>query len=473
MPLSRRRFLRTAAATSAAFAGLPALSARTRDDQAQAYLSQVEGYGPLHRDPAGLFDLPQDFSYRVLSEMGQEMDDGLLTPGDFDGMACFQGADGLITLLRNHELHPDEVEKSAFGPNAERLDRIDRSRIWDWAAPGAPHLGGVTHLLVDPVTLEVRSHYLSLAGTSTNCAGGPTPWGSWISCEETTRRAGDYAGKDHGFCFEVPAGATGLVEPVAIRAMGRFRHEAVAVDPRNSIVYLTEDLSGRPALFYRYLPDAPGELVRGGRLQALAIRGRPSADTRNRDGGPDPIPVGEWLETEWIDLDHVEAPDDDLADRGFAAGAAWFTRGEGLWWGDGECYFACTDGGPQRLGQIWRYQPSPNEGGPDEMAAPGRVQLFVQSDDARVMEKCDNLCIAPWGDIIVVEDGDGDQFIRGVTPQGQVYTIGRNAASDASGEKSEITGPCFSPDGSTLFFNVQKDPGRTFAVRGPWASRSA
>lgn len=127
---------------------------------------------------------------------------------------------------------------------------------------------------------------------------------------------------------------------------------------------------------------------------------------------------------------------------------------------------------PRHLGQIFRYQPSPFEGTAREAEQPGRLQLFVQSDDARVMEKCDNVCVAPWGDLIVVEDGDEDQYIRGVTPEGRVYTIGRNADADAFGEKSEICGPCFSPDGSTLFFNVQRNPGRTFAVRGPWPGRS-
>ena len=266
------------------------------------------------------------------------------------------------------------------------------------------------------------------------------------------------------------ADADGLVDPVPLRGLGRFRHEAAAVDPATGIVYQTED--DEPGLFYRFIPDHPGELWRGGRLQALAIRGRPGADLRNWPESANPVGVGSRLEVHWVDLEDIHNPDGDLAARGIAAGAARFTRGEGLWFGQDDLYFCCTDGGPVRLGQIWRYRPSRFEGYAQERSEAGILELFVESTDARRLDKCDNITIAPWGDLIVVEDGEDDQFIRGVTAQGHIYTIGRNAQSDADGEYSEITGPCFSPDGTTLFFNVQKAPGRTFAVRGPWPQRS-
>ncbi len=470
MSLSRRGFLRRAAATTSAFTGLAALSGCARAENPEPPLSEVEGYGPLGRDPRDLFDLPEGFTYEIMSATGDRMDDGLIVPGQHDGMAAFEGPDGLITLVRNHELKPDEVDKSAFGANAERLSRLDASRLFDTAADGRPHLGGTTTLHVNPQTLQVERQFLSLAGTCDNCAGGPTPWGAWISCEETTMQAGEEALRDHGWAFEVDAAAPGLVEPVPLRGLGRFEHEAAAVDPATGIVYQTED--DFPGLFTRFIPDHPGQLWRGGRLQALAVVGRPALDTTNWPDAPETIAVGETLAVEWVDLDEIDNPNNDLAVRGIAAGAASFTRGEGAWFGHGEVYFCCTDGGPAKIGQIWRYRPSRFEGYAQERSEPGELTLFVETDDSRLLEKCDNITVAPWGDLIVVEDGDREQYIRGVTPEGRLYTIGRNAAVTADGEKSEITGPCFSPDGTILFFNVQSGPGRTFAVRGPWARRS-
>lgn len=469
MTLSRRSFLHRAAATSTAFTGLASLAA-CAPRGVDGYLNQAAGYGPLQRDRRGLIDLPRGFDYQILSETGDRMSDGLIVPGDPDGMAAFTDASGKIRLVRNHELMPDEPEKSAFGTRAERLSRIDETRIYDRAGDGLPYPGGTTTLVLDPESLRIEAQFLSLAGTANNCAGGPTPWNSWISCEETLVRRGEDAGVDHGYAFEVPAGANGLVEPQPLRGLGRFRHEAAAVDPVTGIVYQTED--DEPALFYRFIPDYPGELWRGGRLQALAIEGRPGADLRNWEESPSPVPAGRQLDVRWIDLEDIDNPQDDLAARAIAAGAARFTRGEGMWFGDRELYFCCTDGGPARIGQIWRYRPSRFEGYAQERSESGVLELFVETTDARRLEKCDNITIAPWGDLIVVEDGDADQFIRGVTPQGQIYTIGRNAQSDSDGEYSEITGPCFSPDGTTLFFNVQQAPGRTFAVRGPWPRRS-
>ncbi len=469
MPISRRAFLQRAAATSTAFAGLPFVAGCARAEQEAGWVNQVEGYGALLRDPRGLFDLPEGFSYVAMSETGDVMDDGLLVPGAHDGMAAFPGEDASeVVLIRNHELRASSTSRSPFGPNKERLGRIDASRLYGMTPDGDPQLGGTTTLVLDAQTLEIRRQFLSLGGTVRNCAGGPTPWGSWITCEETTLQAGTDAIEDHGWSFEVPSSARALVDAVPLRGLGRFNHEAAAVDPATGVVYQTEDAF--PGLLYRFLPDHPGELHRGGRLQALAIRGMPGADTSNHDEAA--FAIGQRLEVEWIDLDAIHNPDNDLAERAVAAGAANFTRGEGAWFGQGELFFCCTNGGPARIGQIWRYRPSRFEGYAQETGEPGVLELFVETTDERVLEKCDNITVAPWGDLVVVEDGDAEQFIRGVTPEGRVYTIGRNAATEADGGYSEITGPCFSPDGTTLFFNVQNGPGRTFAVRGPWARRS-
>ena len=129
--------------------------------------------------------------------------------------------------------------------------------------------------------------------------------------------------------------------------------EAIAIDPRTGIVYETEDYDA--GLFYRFLPDQPGALARGGRLQALVLSDRAAGDTRNWSDA-DRIADAEALPVHWVDLEDVTAPDGDLAQRGHAAGAALFARGEGMAWAAegeaGSVYFACTSGGPARCGQI-------------------------------------------------------------------------------------------------------------------------
>lgn len=469
MSISRRLFLRQSAAISTAFAALPVLANCSPSPTAE-YINQVVGFGPLKRDRNGLFDLPDGFDYVTFSDAGETMDDGLLVPGLHDGMACFEGPDNLLTLVRNHELQPSDLDLSPFGANVERINRIDQTKLYDFTSDGAPHLGGTTTLHIDPETRQVVRQFLSLAGTERNCAGGATPWGSWITCEETLSRAGEGGRLDHGWAFEVDAKATGLVDPVPLRSMGRFSREAVAIDPNTSIVYQTED--NRPSLITRFIPDHPGELWRTGRVQALAIRGRPGVNTWNWPDGEEVIEIGVPMAVDWIEVTGTDNPDNDIADRAVARGAANFTRGEGMWFGENEVFFCCTDGGPAKIGQIWRYRPSRFEGYAQEREAAGELTLLFETTDARLLEKCDNITVAPWGDLIVVEDGPEEQYIRGVTPQGNIYTLGKNASRDSSGSYSEITGPCFSPDGSLLFFNVQNGPGRTFAVRGPWAQRS-
>lgn len=459
MSASRRQFLRQATALAAAapaFAGLSACAvdgADTSDTMA----------GALVPDPEGWLDLPPGFTYTRFSPTGARMSDGLLTPGDHDGMAAFpvEGDPDRCLLVRNHELSPDQFDMSAFADGGTLAANL----VYDTDGQGRPHAGGTTTLLYNLRTRSLERAHLSLAGTERNCAGGPTPWGSWLTCEETLTRAGRTAERDHGYVFEVPATATRAVTPVALTAMGRFNHEACAVDPRTGIVYQTED--DGEGLFYRFLPDRPGDLAKGGRLQALALAQAPGADTRNW-GDADTIPVGEALDVRWVDLDAIDNPDNDLAQRGFASGAARFARGEGMAWAidraGASVYFACTSGGPARAGQIWRYQPSPQEGTPGEAQSPGRLVLHYESPNRAAVDMCDNIVAAPWGHLILCEDGKADEFVKGLTPDGRLYPIARNAHPD----KSEFAGACFAPDGETLFVNVQS-PGATYAIRGPWA----
>ncbi|MBT8486676.1 MAG: DUF839 domain-containing protein [Phycisphaerales bacterium] len=415
--------------------------------------------GPLRPDPARMLELPDGFAYRVISCEGDPMDDGLLVPGLADGMAAFPGPDGTVRLVRNHEIESHTPRYGAFGTHYERLDRVDQTRLFDAGFGRTPALGGTTTIEYDLRTRRVRRQFLSLGGTVRNCAGGPTPWGSWITCEETQQHAGPMWEHDHGYNFEVPADANELVEAVPLRAMGRFYREAVAVDPATSIVYQTQDLDD--GLIYRFLPDVPQQLARGGRLQTLGIRDRPVCDTRNWSGGTDSIRVGSPLETVWIDVDGVDNPHDDLRHRGAAAGGAVFARAEGMWFAGGVVYFACTNGGPDRTGQIWRYRPSPREGRGDEQDTPGRLELFVESRNEDLLRNADNLTIAPWGDLIVCEDGAGHDRIVGITPEGTMYVIARNAMG-----ADEFAGPSFAPDGSTLFVNIQQS-GLTVAIDLP------
>ena len=463
MTISRRHFLGSAAAISLGFAGLGC----TRYDTLATSIEPELGFGPLLDDPDGIIALPEGFSYRIVSRGGERMSDGFFVPTRHDGMGTFPGPDGMTLLVRNHELTLGaDPEDGAFGADLSELDRLDRSLLYDAGASGVPALGGTTTLLYDTVNQRLVSHHLSLAGTLVNCAGGTTPWGSWVTCEEIVSSASRGRAKEHGYNFEVRAGLDGLpVRAEPLKAMGRFKHEAIAVDPRSGVVYETEDLVD--GLLYRFLPDVPGELARGGRLQALAVRDMPSLDTRNFGGRT--IQPGQPLSVYWIDMDDVESPDDDLRYRGFDAGAARFARGEGIFYGErdgvAEVYIACTNGGEAEKGQIWRYRPSPAEGTQGEVAQPATLELFVEPNDGTIIENADNLTVAPWGDLIVCEDGTGDDYLVGITPEGEIYKLAHNVNGNG-----EFAGACFSPDGSTLFVNMQLDAW-TLAITGPWATR--
>ena len=458
--LSRRSFFGAAAGISLGLAGLK------RSYGLDGLLpAPVLGFGPLVGDPEGLLALPEGFGYTIISRAGERMNDGFYVPSRHDGMATFPGPDGSTLLVRNHEMNwSARGQWGPFGRDNELLGRLDPRAVYDIGARGRPALGGTTTLLFDTREQRLVGHRLSLAGTLVNCAGGPTPWGSWISCEETVQNVGGDRREDHGYNFEVPATWDGgVVTPVPFKAMGRFEHEAVAVHPASGIVYQTED--HREGLIYRFIPDRPGDLAAGGRLQALRMLNQPSMDTRNwrerivRPGSP--------LAVDWIDMSDVESPDDDLRLRGFEAGAARFARGEGMWWTNNAVYFACTNGGPRRRGQIWRYVPSLYEGTWRETEQPGTLELFIEPDVGSFVANADNLTAAPWGDLIVCEDASGADYLFGVTPAGETYKLGYNQAGNG-----EFAGSCFSPDGTTLFVNMQVQ-GLTVAITGPWERRAS
>ncbi len=459
MSISRKHFLKQAGALTLGFSGLQIISGCAPSERKSKNLI-TDPFGALQSDPNGLFDLPEGFNYKIISNFGDQMDDGLFVPHRPDGMATFPGPDGLTILIRNHEVNPAKGgAESAFGEDFALTDKLSPDEFYDLGQDNNPGQGGTTTIVYDTENQQIVREFLSLAGTLRNCAGGPTPWNSWLTCEEIVTKPDDVYAKRHGYVFEVPATAEiGRAQPIPIKDMGRFNHEAVAVDPNSDVIYLTEDDS--EGLLYRFIPNTPGKLLDGGKLQALAIKERPSLDTRNWESQA--VETGENLQTEWIDVKDVDSPDDDLRYRGFNNGAARFARGEGMWYGNDAIYFACTNGGPEELGQIWKYTPSPDEATPDEENNPGTLELFVESLDSTIIENADNLTVAPWGDLIVCEDTDEKQDLNGITPEGKVYKLGRNAKSN-----SELAGAVFSPDGSTLFMNIQHS-GITLAINGPW-----
>ena len=280
----------------------------------------VAGLLILEADPNQIVDLSDGFSYTVVSRKDTPMSDGLRVPGAHDGMAAFDGKSGRIVLVCNHELYTAETSWGPFGDGYVGLPESFKARLYDRGDDETPEQGGTTTTIYNPVTQETERQFLSLGGTEYNCAGAKTPWGSWLSCEESFAGPGLFRsggveymrGLGHGYVFEVPSLATELVKAVPLKGLGRFEHEAAAVHESTGIVYLTEDQWD--SLFYRFIPDQPGQLQKGGRLQALAIIGQPSKKTHNWDARD--VGVNERLITHWIDLEDVDSDTDDLRKRG-------------------------------------------------------------------------------------------------------------------------------------------------------------
>ena len=441
MLLNRRNFI---GATGAAFSGLVLNGCTGRSAPLTSAPSSFADYGPLVPDPAGMLDLPRGFSYRLLSSLGNAMTDGCTVPDKADGMGCFSLGNDEIVLIRNHELVPAD---DAGGVLAKGFGTRD----------GAIVPGGTTSIVLDATTLEVKREFRSLAGTIRNCSGGITPWGSWLSCEEAPtgpgQRFGEGLAENHGWVFEVPANATGLIDAVPLKAMGRFNHEAACIDPRTGIVYLSEDRDD--SVLYRFVPTTPGRLGDGGLLQAMVVEGL--SDTRNWTSAE--MAVGSRHTVRWIDCDDVESPNDDLRSRAAAKGAAVVARGEGIHTGTDEIFVCSTNGGQRKLGQILRLVPGTG-GEPDQ------IELFFESQSKDQFNYGDNLTVGPNGHLIVCEDQYTevvDNHLRGITPDGRAYTLGRLRM------QTELAGGCFSPDGKWFFVNAYS-PTRTLAITGPWAA---
>ncbi|WP_455358331.1 alkaline phosphatase PhoX [Streptomyces sp. SYSU K21746] len=414
------------------------------------------GYGPLVPDPDGLLDLPRGFRYKVLSREGDPLrshpDEGRV-PSNHDGMAAFAGRRGRVHLVRNHENRPTArirvpaVKGLTYDPNG---------------------MGGCTAIALDSRN-NVLGERVAIAGTAVNCAGGPSPWGTWLTCEETEDKAGTNGyTKDHGFIFEVDPVDPHRTGAVPLTAMGRFQHEAIAVDPKSGIVYETEDAFQKPfGLFYRFLPEKPlggrGSLRAGGALEAMRVPGVPDLSAIQETGAS-------FGGVEWVPVPDPLAKQTPIRLQDFGPkGVTHAQKLEGCYWGGRSVYFVSSfarsreGSAADHFGQVWKYEP--------HRRRLTLVIAFGPSTDIQLPgESPDNICLAPSGGLMVCEDGDGAQHVYGLTRRGEVYAMARgaqNLGTPEAPEWGEFAGVAFSPDGGTMYVNCYT-PGTTFAVTGPW-----
>jgi len=488
-PLNRRSFLTRSAAAGGTLLSLTALERLAlRDATAGGPHRRRESYGPLERvaDQRGVevLALPAGFSYVTFSHTGSTMSDGNPTPLALDGMSAFDGGRrGLVRLVRNSEDRNGAGAGSVGGDPAAKYD------------PDGG--GGTTTLVYDENGRSLVEDFVSLNGTTVNCAGGIGYRArSWLTGEETLRgpdasATGERFSEPHGYLFEVPVGrGPGELERgEPLRAAGRFSHEAAAVDQRTGVVYETEDPgSGRGAGFYRFLPDDPCELTKGGRLQMLAVTDQPQLDMREGQQ------VGKRLAVSWVDIDEPDPAQVDVNDprgtffQGYAKGGALFNRLEGCWEDCGSIFFVSTSGGDAKngdvnsdgyqegFGQVWEYRP---------WWKGGVLRLVYESPGAAQLDSPDNLTVTPRGGLIMCEDDassahvDTHPLAPGIENVNRVIGLGRRGEAFELAvnvlNESELAGCCFSPSGRTLFFNVfgsavtgQGVEGMTCAVTGPW-----
>jgi uncharacterized protein len=482
MSINRREFLARGAifgGALAVFGPFQALSARTASGRG---FDPIEGYGPLV-DKGDLW-LPVEFNYQIISVQGTTMSDGNPVPGIFDGMAAFDGRNGTTILIRNHEnreqsdeikvLTPPELQYdvSARGGNTKLVVRREKNGF-DFATKQPLY------------KYEVLEEFAILGGTSTNCAGGLRGRNIWITCEEVVKRTN---GIKHGYIFEINAYANGPVDAVPVTQAGRRAHEAAL--EWDGIVYMTEDRSitndtvrgGQTgACFYRYVPSKSRRRLSlaetSGPLQALRLKDEFNANMNTGRA------VGSSFDVAWETIDEPDHDDDtdNRLDRvaGFTPnrvqgkdkGAAIFNRLEGIWADpDHETlYFVTTSGGAAGLGQVWEYNPKREE-----------LTLIYESTDSALLQSPDNVVVVPQTHhIFLCEDGDGEQFIRGVSQDGEIYDFAKTTANE-----SEFCGACFDPDTQTMYVNQQGERGNlpfgtpdsravTYAIYGPFEKCSS
>ncbi|WP_369197755.1 alkaline phosphatase PhoX [Streptomyces djakartensis] len=475
MSLTRRDFARNTAITGAgvalagsvgALATAPNALASYDTDSAEgaADARHGVGYGPLVPDPRGILALPAGFTYRVLTHSGKtKLESGESTPSNHDGTAAFDGPRGTTLLVNNHELKGPRANWTHPVPLTEGL-------VYDPAAAG-----GCTVVEVRP---DGRvAEWVGIAGTSTNCAGGRTPWGTWLTCEENSDKAGvNGMTKDHGYVFEVdPVDRRANRDPKPLKFFGRYDHEAVVIDPKRSHAYLTEDASGPNGLFFRWTPPK-GFTYGHGKFRELAddagvLQAPKCFDAGGRfvDDLSRATRIGTVYGVDWVDVPDRDARTTPVRKQFGDRDVTRARKLEGMWWGDGGAYIVSSyarDESPVRHdGQVWFYDPK-------RRTLTLKVLLGVNPDPAKdgPFDGPDNITVSPYGGLVIAEDGEGVQHLFGATDSGRTYPIARNElniGTEEEPEYSEFTGVTFSPDGRTLYANIQT-PGIMLAITGPW-----
>ncbi len=515
---ARRSFLAGAAALAAcpvagAFGALQARFACAHTPAAAAASALVASpYGPIapvEDETTGLplVRLPRGFSYRSYGWTGDPMSDGQRTPGNHDGMGVIASqragaSGGELVIVRNHERSMSTRPISAPSAPYDGAAAPDGT-----AAPG----GGTTTLIWRDGNWI--SSLPSLSGTLANCAGGVTPWGTWLSCEEVlTDRSGVVGsngarGRRHGYVFEVPADARQTsAQPIV--GMGRFFHEAAAVDPATGHVYLTED-GPRVSGFYRFEPKvtrgAHGSLLEGGVLRMARLRG-----VRDQAALLAPS-LGDRYTLDWVTLDNPDAEPVTLAagtlpfigavtvsgcfNEGYGKGGARMSRGEGICCWNRRMYIvdtaagrASADGVPgDGKGCVWQL---------DLDSQTLTCICAVPPGAANIGNNFDNITVSPKGGLLICEDGGAFQHngqsvgvrLMGVASGGATFAFAQNnlvpdvlARAHALGKEirgmptpgsqigGEFAGACFDPAGRVLFVNMYSI-GATLAITGPFAA---
>lgn len=374
--LHRRTFLSWSGYGVAAFLAAPRASLLAADTaQAAPLFAQLPG-ALLPPDANGL-RLPPGFKSRVIARSSKPVSDSsYIWHGARDDGACYAAPDGGWIYVSNSEVKV--IDGGGGGVGAVRFN-----------AQG-----------------DIVDAYSILSGTDNNCAGGRTPWQTWLSCEEVER----------GLVYECDP--FGQKEAMAIPALGRFKHEAVAVDPVNSHLYLTED--EEDGVFYRFIPAAPLPDLTNGTLQVAQL-----------------VSSSGTTQIVWHDVPDPSAA--QIPTRHQVAAATPFNGGEGIAWHDGIVYF--TTKGDNR---VWRLE-----------ATTSRIGVLYDANGRgeAPLTGVDNVTITASGDVLVAEDG-GDMQIVLITPAGVAVPIVQVTGQDLS----EICGPAFDPSFQRLYFSSQTGP---------------